>query len=170
MKMWMLEALDELDGTNGPDDLVDGSAPAVDVRPPSFRPFDEVRALIAIACADGPPCEAEEKAVRRLLPVNDELPWRVFRPSEVGAPASALDARRILERMVGIALVDRADGVLDESERAVLLGFERAFFVEAGCVDAFVDAFVHAAPRPWWRRLLRRFDRPAVSLILREAP
>ena len=122
VKLWMLEALDELDQPKGQvvvDDRPGGLAVVTD-RPPTKAPFDEARALIAIACADGPPSEAEEYAVRRHIAVDADGVWRVFRPSEVGMPASALDARRTLERMVAIALVDRSDGVVDASERAVL--------------------------------------------------
>lgn len=107
--------------------------------------FCEARALIAVACADGPPNDAERRAVRRAVEVDGDVVWRAHRPTEVGVPASLLEGQRVLSRMVEIALADRDDGVLDESERALLQGFARAFGVDVVFVDDLVRA---AAPPP----------------------
>ena len=58
--------------------------------------------------------------------------------------------------MVHVALCDRDDGVLDDSERAVLVGFARAFGVDPGFIDRAVE---ERFPRSFGHRVARALDR-----------
>jgi hypothetical protein len=154
MKLWWLDVLDVLDerGDAGGDahdgaasdaggDAHDGAGgSARGARSPAF---DEVRALVAMACVDGAPDERERACVAAFVGVDVDVIWRVYRPREAGVPAGALAARRVLQRMAEVALSDRNDGVLDDSERALLSTYARAWGVmddELGRLVAGVQA------------------------------
>ena len=89
-----------------------------------------------MACVDGAPNVAERACVIGFVGVDVAAAeaWRVYRPREAGAPRDLLSARRVLERMARVASCDRDDGVVDDSERALLATYARAFDVD----DAFV--------------------------------
>jgi hypothetical protein len=180
MKLWWLDVFDatdpDVDGdgapsTSGTSSLSLPSPSSGDVRAtePSSPPFWPTRALVAVACADGPPSAHERRAVADVVDVAPDIVWRVYRPREVGLPPDGLTARRTLERMALVALVDRDDGVVDDSERMVLRSFARAWGIDDDDLCRRIDAVaVDVAPRdPWTRwvtRLgIRRRRRPASS-------
>jgi len=162
MKLWWLDALDSLDAL----DALEGDArrataasaacadPAMTVTA-STSTFVEARALIAMACVDGAPNERERACVARF--VDAGVAWRVYRPRDAGVPDGALAARRVLERMAHVALSDRDDGVVDDSERALLLTYARAYGVLDDEVARLVaDHGARARGAGWsrWREAL----------------
>jgi hypothetical protein len=186
MKLWWCEAMDaDSDGDGDAlwsDDGVAGasarsgsssSSPPSSLASSSFSSsssshastlacFDEARALAAVACADGPPDARERAAVAVFVGVVDDGVWRVWRPREVGRPGGLVSSQRALTRMVHVALADRDDGVLDDSERTLLRAFARAFGVDEGFVDRAVAATL---PARGWSRLRCR-----ASALLRSSP
>lgn len=145
MKLWWLDALDADGDADGDDDMVcrvDGGAPTA-LAPTAMAPvFDEARALIAMACVDGAPNDRERACVFRFVAVDDSVAWRVYRPREAGMPAGSLAARRVLQHMAEIATCDRADGVLDDSERLLLFTYARAYGISDDDVARLLAEFV----------------------------
>jgi hypothetical protein len=143
MQFWWLDAMED-DAGGGPHAALPAEADGPTVCGPSakdersVRLFDEVRALVAMASADGPAGAREQAFVRGLVVVDDALLWRVYRPREAGTPPGPLAARRVLERMVQVALCDRDDGVLDDSERALLGCYARAYDVDDAALERLV--------------------------------
>jgi hypothetical protein len=179
MKLWWLDAIDD-----GPDALGPGDAPApsrVDVvaatssavssssastTTSSSGPDVTARALIAMACADGAPCAAERAFVVDVVGVDAAAAhtWRVYRPREAGPAAGPLGARRVLHQMAQVALCDRDDGVLDDSEKTLLLSYARAYDV---ALDEVERLLVHAGARARGEGLARVFARLSADLSTR---
>jgi hypothetical protein len=165
MKLWWLDALDILAEDDPASSLASAAAASslsgsatrcVVGAAPAEATFVAARAFVAMACADGPPGVRERALVAEFVGVDGSvdgaMEWRVYRPREAGTPPSSLVARRVLERMAQIALCDRDDGVLDDSERGLLVTYARAYGVDDAALDRAI-AGAGGGRRGWLERL-----------------
>lgn len=119
---------------------------------------EELLAIASVAAADGE-ASIDDQAVlaraaqkRGLTPLAPE-DIRVWRPNEIGPPATLLDRERVLQEMFQMGW---ADGQMDESELRVIRDFSRAWGIDPERLRRWAELYSFGDANRferWFRRI-----------------